>query len=441
VNPSVPMRRRSVDAGLVFAGHVLGVGLAFLAGLLAARVFEPALRGEYAMLTTAAAFVSVLASLGFSEAIIFFYRRGEADAQRTVTSIVFVNGAISLLVLGAGFAICPWLARHYFPSGGLAAAWVAVGAGLLSIFVRNGLVFLQAQGDFLRSSVIGLVQPALFVAALAAIGLAGGGFGAAIAAFLAAWALPAVVLVLPMLRLATPRALDPVHFGRVARFSAKSYANVAMGQLNYRVDMFVIGSLIPDLARLADYHIASTLAGLIWILPDAYATAIYPRLAGLSTERERSTETVMAVRVVLAPVIVVAIGLCVTAPLLVPFVFGERYAGAVPLTLLLLPGTVCMSVNKVLARYFLSSNRQQVAAVAMGVGVVVDVGALLLLIPSWGVAAASIAASLAYFASLVLSGTAFLISAELRREDFRGFPRREIQAFLSAARNLSATSP
>jgi O-antigen/teichoic acid export membrane protein len=434
MNHSVRTRSRSIDASLVLAGNTLSLGFGFLAGLLAARVFEPAVRGEYAMLTTVCAFVSVLSGLGFAEAIVYFYRRGEADAQRTATSIVFVNGGIALLVLGAALAFGPWLAARYFPTGGLVAAWVAVGAGLLAIFQRNGNALFQARGLFLRSSAILVLQPAIFVASLAVVGWTGAGFGVAVAMFGLSFALGALLVLVPLLRQVTPRALDAAFLGRVARFSAKSYANVAFGQLNYRLDLFIVGALIPDLARLADYHIASTLAGLIWILPDAYATAIYPRLAGLTNERERSAETAMSVRVVLVPVVLLAIGLAVTAPLIVPLLFGERYAGAVPLTLLLLPGTFAMSLNKVLARYFLASNRQQVAAFGMAAGLAIDVLALVVLLPRWGVAGAPVAASAAYFASLAVSGGAFLLGADLRREDLHRFPMREIHAYLNAAR-------
>jgi len=431
---SAPTRPRSIDAGLVLAGSVAGLGLSFVAGLLVARLFEPALRGEYAMLTTVSAFVSVLAGLGFAEAIIYFYRRGEADERRTATSILFVNSATSLLVIAAAFALGPWLAGRYFPAGGLTAAWIAIGAGLLAIFQRNGSAFLQARGDFLRSGAVLFLQPAVFVAALVAIGASGARFEVAVLVFGLSFAVPAVLVLAPLLRLLAPRALDAAYLARATRFSAKSYLNVALSQLNYRLDLFVVGALIPDLARLADYHIASTLAGLLWILPDAYATAVYPRLAGLASPRERSAETVMAVRAVLVPVIVLAVGLALAAPLLVPLLFGVRYSGAVPLTLLLLPGAIGMSVTKVLSRYFLSSNRQQLAAVGMAVGVLIDVAALFVLIPRWGIAAASVAASGAYLASLAVAGSAFLFGAELRREDFRGFPGREVRSYLAAVR-------
>lgn len=431
---TTPTRRRSIDATIVLAGNTLSLGLGFLAGLLAARVFEPALRGEYAMIATICAFVSVLSGLGFAEAIVYFYRRGEADAQRTATSIVFMNGGVALLVLGAAVVLGPWLAARYFPTGGIAAAWVAVGAGLLGIFQRNGNALLQARGLFLRSGGNLMLQPALFVAALAAIGWTGAPFAVAVAMFGISFAIPALLVVVPLLRHVAPRTLDAAYLRRVTRFSAKSYAHVALSQLNYRLDLFIVGALIPDLARLADYHIASTLAGLLWILPDAYSTAIYPRLAGLASERERSAEAVMALRVVLVPVLALAIGLAVAAPLAVPLLFGERYAGAVPLTLLLLPGAVAMSLSKVLSRYFLASNRQQVAALGMAAGVIIDVIALLVLLPRFGVVGAPIAASAAYFASLAVSASAFLMSADLRREDLHGFPGREVRAYAGAAR-------
>jgi O-antigen/teichoic acid export membrane protein len=429
------MSRRSVDAGFVLAGQVGGLGLSFLAGLIAARVFEPALRGEYALLTTVAAFVSVLAGLGFAEAVIFFFRRGEADARRTATSITLVNALTGAIVLGAGLAVSPWLASRYFPVGGREAAWAALGAGLLGIFVRNALVFFQAQGDFRRSSVYSLVQPTLFVSALVAIGLGGGSFAAAVAGFLLSFAVPALLLSAPLLREVSVRSLDRAHLARVVRFSGKSYANVALSQLNYRLDIFLVGALVPDLGRLADYHIACMVTALLWILPDAYGTAIYPRLAGLASERERSSETMLALRIVLAPVFALAVALALTAPVLLPLAFGDAYAGAVPLTLWLLPGVVAMAASKVLSRYFLSCDRHQIAAFAMGAGVAVKTALLVAWLPGRGIAAAPVAASAGYLATLALAGAAFLVRAELRGDDFRAFPAREVRISMRLARD------
>jgi O-antigen/teichoic acid export membrane protein len=436
VSPPASPRRRSVDAGLIFAGHVVGLGLAFLSGLVSARVLAPALRGEYAMLTTLAQTITVLAGFGFGEAVVYFYRRGDADTRRTATSILVMNAVAALSLLGVALWFGPWLAEQYFPTGGIVAAWIAVGAGLLGVVQRNGTAFLQARERFLQSSGIGLLQPAFFLAVLAAVAWVGWSFDTLVAMFLVTFALPALLVLAPLLPQTGARAVDAPYIGRVMRFSVKSYANVALGQLNYRIGLFVIGALIPDLARLADYHIASTLAGLLWILPDAYSTAIYPRLAGLATERERSAETVSAVRIVVVPVVVMAVALAVAAPPLVPLLFGEDYAGAVPLTLLLLPGAVAMSVSKVLSRYFLSCNRQQMAALGMAVGVAVDVAALFVLTPRWGIVAAPVAATAAYLASLAVGAGAFLMGAELRREDARSFPARELRAYTRVAREL-----
>jgi O-antigen/teichoic acid export membrane protein len=93
-----------------------------------------------------------------------------------------------------------------------------------------------------------------------------------------------------------------------------------------------------------------------------------------------------------------------------------------------------MSVSKLLSRWFLSENRQQLAGLAMAAGVAVDIALLLYALPRWGIEAASVAASAAYAGTLAVSLAAFLASAELHREDLSDFPARELRAYPAALR-------
>jgi hypothetical protein len=149
-----------------------------------------------------------------------------------------------------------------------------------------------------RTGLVWLLQPVAFLVALGAIHASGADFPWVGLWFAGSWAFAAALVFVPMLPRLRLGSLDRAHLGKVVRFSLKSHANVAMSQLNYRLDMFVVAYLVSDLGQLAFYHVAASLAGLIWLLPDTYGVALYPRLAGAGSARERTRQVIEALRLV-----------------------------------------------------------------------------------------------------------------------------------------------
>ena len=254
--------------------------------------------------------------------------------------------------------------------------------------------------------------------------------------FLASWAVAALLLFLPTLALVRLRSLNLGFIKDVFAFSMKSYANVAITQLNYRLDLFIVAALLADLAPLAQYHIAASLAGLIWIVADSYGIVIYPRLSGYTTERERTREIVAALRYVVTTAVLLGIGLAIVAPAGVPLLFGEAYREAGQLVLILLPGVVAMTITKLLSRYLLSLDQHQWSAYASLAGVSVNVVANLLLVPRFGVFGAAWAAVIAYGATTLLATVAAIRLATFDRSDWQEYPARELRALRSAGAAL-----
>lgn len=404
------------------------MSMTFAAGVATARMFPTGLRGEYAMLATVATFFSTFASLGFPEALIYFFRREKLEVTRTFTTIALFNFGVALLALAVAPLLCPWIARAYLPVGGEAVAWAALLAGVFAIVLRNCLAYHQAAHAFVRTGLAWLLQPTVLLVGLVAIHATGADFRWVGVWFAGSWAFAAVLLFVPMLGSLRFRSLERAFLAAVMRFSLKSHANVAMNQLNYRLDMFVVAYLVPDLGQLAFYHVSASLAGLIWILPDTYGVALYPRLAGSPTARDRTQQVIEALRLVGSTAVVGAASLAAVAGWLVPLLFGDAYSASVLPLLVLLPGAVLMSVTKILARQLLSENRHQWSAVCSVAGVVVNVAANLLLIPLWGVVGAALAATIAYAVTSLGMLAAALPGWETKRDDWMHFPSREVVA-------------
>jgi O-antigen/teichoic acid export membrane protein len=424
--PGSRARSTSSDAAFLLVARVLAMGATFAAGVATARVFPTGLRGEYAMLATIAAFVSTFASLGFPESVVYFFRRGEAAVTRTLTTIAVFNLAVALVVLALAPLLSPWIAETYLPVSGEAVAWAALGAGVCAIIQRSCLAYQQAIHAFVRTGLVWLLQPVAFLVALGAIHASGADFPWVGLWFAGSWAFAAALVFVPMLPRLRLGSLDRAHLGKVVRFSLKSHANVAMSQLNYRLDMFVVAYLVSDLGQLAFYHVAASLAGLIWLLPDTYGVALYPRLAGAGSARERTRQVIEALRLVGLVSIAAAAALAALAGWGVPLLFGAPYAASVLPVLVLLPGVVLMAGTKILSRQLLSENRHQWSAVCSLVGVVVNVAANLVLVPRYGVVGAAGAATIAYIVTSLGMLAAALPGWQTARDDWTRFPAREL---------------
>lgn len=421
--------RRSTDAAIVVSSRFLLLGLNFGAGVVTARAFSPEARGEYGLFVTVSSFVTVFMSFGLSEAIVYFENRGEADVRRATTSVVLAVAVAVALTALASIWLIPWLAANYFPTGGAVLGALALSAGLATVVQHNSAAHYHAQRRFLRLSALMVVRPVVFMAALLWIWWTDAGLMAAATMFLATACLGGLVTFLPLARYVAPSSLNRAYLRSLVGFSAKSYANVAVNQLNYRIDMLLVGYLLVDLAAVASYSIAASLAALIWVIPDAYGQVIYPRLSAQEDERARTHEAVQGIRYVLMPVLAGAAFLWFGGPFLVPWIFGAAYASAADLIRLLLPGILAMSVSKILMRYFQSRNRHQLNTYWIVIAVLVNVAANWTLIPRYGASGAALSASLAWVVLAAGLSASFLAVAGMRRSDWSDFPMRDLRLF------------
>jgi O-antigen/teichoic acid export membrane protein len=429
------MGRRSVEAGIVFVTQVATLALTFVTAAATARIFPTEVRGEYGMFVTLASFVTVFTVFGVPEAIVYFHRQGEADRSRVATSaaLSFVVAAV-VSALAACVLVEP-LADRYFPSG-RAIAGLAFAVGVAAVGLRNAIAFLQARHEFLRAGLCGMLVPLLFTIGLAGVWYARAGLVAPAWLYLAVSVVAAAAAFGPLTLAIAPSSMDVRFVRRLLQFSVKSYSQVVVNQLSYRLDIFIVAYLMSDLAAVAHYHVALSLASLLWVIPDSYGQAIYPRLASYRDDRARCAETVAGLRIVLIATFLGACGVALVARWLVPLVFGAEYANAALLVVLLLPGTLAVSVSKILMRYFVSRNLHQVNSLCMLGALAIDVAANFALIPRFGLPAAPVAASLGYCAGAIALAGAFAVVGGVSSSDLRAFPSREVRAFIGAAQGL-----
>jgi len=217
----------------------------------------------------------------------------------------------------------------------------------------------------------------------------------------------------------------------------------------YRLDVFVINYFLP-LAQLGYYALGVTISEALWQFPSAAAYALFPRTA--RTESLASTRfSCLVMRQVLLVTCICGLLLAVTCPLVVPLVFGARFVPSVSVVLLLVPGTMALSLAKVgcsdLAGRGKNGYSSIFALVCLGLTVALD----LLLIPRWGIHGAAAASSLAYFidAAMVLMALRFelrvtwkdlLLPLASDFDSYRAVWRRVLALIISSCRSESERS-
>jgi O-antigen/teichoic acid export membrane protein len=328
-----------------------------------------------------------------------------------------------LLAIGAGLvagvALVP-IDLALAPRGyGMSAL---VGAAVPCLVVTQALTgALLALGRLRVWNVLQALAPIAGLAALLVLVLGFGfGFRAALAGWCGAQAITAVAAVV-----ATRRQLLPFHIGAAGiaalrplmSFSLRiGLANLA-ALLNYRVEMLVL-EVQRGVHSVGIYSLSAGLAELTWVVSAALAAAIVSP-AVMRSDRRAAQTIARAARHSLVASTVVAIGLALSAPALVPAVFGAQFRGSVGALFILLPGVVMFAPGGALAVWF----SMRVGRTDLVIGLALFSAALtcvaaVLLIPHFGINGAAGATTLGYGLSMLLVYALFVRMAPVRARDF-----------------------
>jgi len=377
---------------------ILGCGI--VTGLIAARSLGPTGRGELATITVWAGVLLYAGTFGVPEAVAYF-----SAAERTGRERVWTTGVAIAVFLGGLITVVGWWlipamfsAREDAPVAAIrwylllfavpgcaslcASAWLQ-GAGRLraynisrsSIHVINaaGALLLFAAGD--RS-----------VVHFAAVLLIGNAAGLAIAVAYGPWDRFAHAPASPDL------ARRMFHYG--FRVQVGNWSNAA----SVRLDQLLL-SLFAPAAALGLYVVAVTCANVLQTVPGSAATVMLPEIVRQQQAGAAGASVERWYRRALWMTLPGAAALAAASMILVPMLFGDAFRDAVPLVMVLIPATVVLGMNQLLATAFRGLGRPGVGSTSELIGMLVTVGALALLLPRYGVFGAAAASLLAYTAS------------------------------------------
>lgn len=186
----------------------------------------------------------------------------------------------------------------------------------------------------------------------------------------------------------------------LSRYGIAVYPGRIASFLSYRIDSYFIMTMLGSSA-VGIYGLATSLAELLWVLPNAINLILVPNLAKLEG-KVAAKRTLNTSQIVMLVMFISAFLIAYLADIFIPLLYGADYNEAYQPLLWLLPGVVSFAVAKILEPFFQSRHQPSWPTFAAIIGLLVNVMANFILIPQLGLVGAALASSISYTIQVIV---------------------------------------
>ena len=384
---------------VVIGTRCLGIVVGVVSSIITARYLQPAGRGEYFVVLTAAQLMAQLGNLGLHSSNTYFVARDRGLFAGLLANSLWISfGLVPLCAAGLLLLAPVGLMGSMGPTGRL---FVIVLAPLMVFNVLGGGLMVGVN----KVTTFGFMQPlnaTLIMMAMIVAGLLHTGPTGFLAATAAGWAAALAVMVWLLVRDANGRfRFQRDVFGFTFGYSLKAYLATLAGFLVLRMNVFTLHAM-SGVEQVGYYSVASQIADTLSILPQSTALVLFPRLAAC---RSGQLKTMMRHAVRTGGLL--AFG-CAAVWLFADFgirvAFGAKFAAAAPVLRAMLPGVLLLGVMGIVSQY-LAANAFPVPVVVAWLAAVALTGVLgRLLVGQYGAVGAAATLSVVYGVLLVALG-------------------------------------
>ncbi|HKQ98089.1 MAG TPA: oligosaccharide flippase family protein [Candidatus Polarisedimenticolia bacterium] len=394
---------------LLSRGAALGLGL--VSSVLTARWLGPDGRGLLATLSVVTGLALQFGNPGLHTGNIYFVSRQPHRTAAVLSNTLVVSWAAGILC-GALALAALFLRPDLFP--GIPWALLLVTAAALP-FQFMILLFqntLLGQGEVAVFNLLETGNKLLTFALLAAwLVLFGGGAAGAVVLFAALAVLNGSISAFACARRTPFRpGFDAGLFAEMLRYGGRVYLACLLAFLVIRSDLLLVNYFLGT-AAAGVYSIAVQISDALLLMPVTIGMILLPRIAAETTGGVETTARILRhTTLLLTGLVTVA---AILAGPVVRTLYGPGFEGAALATLCLLPGIWALGLNGVLMNHFAGRGMPAVTLYAPLVGLLLNVGLNLVVVPRYGIAGAAVTSSLAYALMLALSLGAFLRSGRI----------------------------
>jgi antigen flippase len=399
------------DVSVAFAttGVIQAVNIA--TGMLAAWLLLPEGRGELAAIVLWAGIIAELGNLGLHDALLFRSATRSASPRSLFAASMALIGILSIALIAVGLVVVPMIFKNH------SADVQTIAILFLCAYLPTYFTSLFTSGMFqgnLQMTTWNILRALVPTTYLVAIVIFWKIFGTGVAEFAAAYIASQAVAAGVGLCLVARRGwmgwrTDLAVMRSLVVYGVKVHVGEVFYSLRQRIDQALISLWLPA-ADLGIYAVALTVANGPLIMVYTLANVAFPKISQQQTVGGKLEVFGRYLRFSLAVALGLILVLWVAVPWLLPLLFGKPFAPAVPITNILLLGTLPLAAKLMFQQALKAWDRSLVVSRAELVGLCVAVIAIITLLPAFGLAGAAW--------SLVLSqlATALMMGFSLQRE-------------------------
>jgi len=397
----------------ILGGQAVCGGLGIVIEIFYARVLGADGRGEIGLCLMAIAAFALLGGLGVETPALVWAADQKRRPADWITG-VWLSGAIGSTIAAGLWAETYWRWHAAFLRGITnSMAWLILASIPCLIFLGYLIAIIAGQERFgLRAGVTLAEQMSGLLVLGGLVLLFGRHAELAIAANLLSIILSIGICMFALrdlFKVRAPRVATALQMRAALGFGLPGIMGNLASFLNYRLDVFIVNYFLNP-AAVGIYALGVVVSEALWQIPRAAALALFSRTA--RTSGDDADFTCLVLRHVILIAGVTGAAIAIASPLLVPLVFGVQFAPSVAVIWWILPGTVCLSVAKIMCADLAGRKKPQYASIFAFCSLLLTIGLDFTLIPKEGINGAAIASSAAYIFNSVL--LAFVLRKELK---------------------------
>lgn len=346
-------------------------------------------RGELAAVTAPTLLAISIAAFGFPDAVTRHLAAGARLTRSTTWTVIGLQVAGGAAAVLAVVTVAPMIVGRD-RTDLVALVGFAASSVLPTVFVALLRARAAGRQDWVRVSVERIVTGSTRIIATSVAAVVGG---------LDLTAATAIVAFSPVLgglvycfggsgrgsrNTGRSPAVAPVDF---IAFSGKSWLGSVAGVLLLRLDLLLVLPL-SDATQLGLYAVAVNLSEIPLIMTNAIREIMLAEDAG-APDAARIARVARSATVISAAV---ALPMVATAPIWLAAVFGQGFEPVLPVLLLAVGGSVGGVAGSIAGSALTARGRPELRSIGIAVGCVVNLAALVVLVPSLGAIGAALSA-------------------------------------------------
>lgn len=372
------------------------------ASILVARYLGPDQFGILSYATSYVILFGFLSYLGLN-AIVTKALVEQPERKGVILGTTFVLKEAGAVLAYALVALVVWLRG---------AEWdvqvVVLVAGLSLLFDASSVIDLWFESQVRSRYAVVARSIATVVSAAAKVALIVA--GAPVIAFAAVFAAKAAVQAAGLVTMYA-RSGGSIRRWRIEGRQAKRFMKQgwpliisSAGSLIYlKADQIMLGE-ISTLAEVGVYAAAAKISEMTYFLPKIFASSVFPSMVkarAKGTGYEAAVQRHFTTVALLGYAVVVVVLL--SAPLVIPLLFGEEYIGAIQVLQVHILAVPAVFMGAMLSRWLVAEDLLIFSLTRHGLGAVANIGMNAVLIPSYGAVGAAVATFVSYTIAAYLS--------------------------------------